>query len=86
MAVLMAALSVTVLEIIAVEMCMTLTLNFKKTKVNIYTAIERSYVTSYLMTTVMLTLHVTILEIFAVNTCITLTMIYRIVKEEMKLL
>ena len=54
------ATSVTVCEIFAVELCMTLTLIFTSTRSNVNMSIEMSYMTSYLMAIIVFALSVTV--------------------------
>ena len=70
MAIVMFAISVTVYEIFAVEISMTLTMAFIIGQG--YMPIESKCRTFYLMVKVMFSLHVTVCEIFAVEICITL--------------
>ena len=71
-------LYVTIYEIFAVKMCMTLTFRMDQgPRSNVNMPIKSPYTTSYLMAIVMYALLVTIYKIFTIEICTTLTLSYR---------
>ena len=62
----MVAISVTILDIFAFKMCVTLTLAFRMGQSKLNMPIKIPYSTFYLLTVAMFALSVTISEIFAV--------------------